>query len=84
MVYIDHYGNAMCGLRAAGLDDTTLLEAGGLRLRYARTFGEAEVGEPFWYRNSIGLVELAVNRGSAATRLGLAVGSRVACLASVG
>ncbi|OQX46507.1 MAG: hypothetical protein B0D85_03625, partial [Candidatus Sedimenticola endophacoides] len=70
VVYIDHYGNAMCGLRAAGLDDAILLEAGGQRLRYARTFGEVEVGEPFWYRNSIGLVELAVNRGSAAARLG--------------
>ncbi|MEW7976811.1 MAG: SAM hydroxide adenosyltransferase [Candidatus Sedimenticola endophacoides] len=84
MVYIDHYGNAMCGLRAAGLDDAILLEAGSQRLRYARTFGEVEVGEPFWYRNSIGLVELAVNRGSAAARLGLVVGGRVTCPASAG
>jgi S-adenosylmethionine hydrolase len=31
----------------------------------------------FWYVNSVGLVEIAANRGSAAALLGLAVGDPV-------
>ena len=34
-------------------------------------------GAPFWYANSSGLVEVAVNQGHAARRLGLAVGTAV-------
>ncbi|MEJ2424284.1 MAG: SAM-dependent chlorinase/fluorinase, partial [Candidatus Thiodiazotropha sp.] len=40
----------------------------------ARTFSEVPQGAPFWYRNSLGLVELAVNRDSAASLLGLELG----------
>jgi S-adenosylmethionine hydrolase len=35
-------------------------------------------GQPFWYANSSGLVEIAVNGGSAAAQLGLALGTPVA------
>jgi S-adenosylmethionine hydrolase len=47
-------------------------------LPYAGVFGEVPPGAAFWYENSSGLVEIAVNRGSAADRLGLAVGMAVA------
>jgi S-adenosylmethionine hydrolase len=47
----------------------------GRRLEYRRTFYEATPGEPFWYPNANGLVEIAVNGGSAAQVLSLSVGA---------
>lgn len=77
VIYADRFGNLMTGLRAAKVPDNALIRAGDQRLRHARTFGEMPPGTPFWYANSSGLVELAVNRGSAAALLGLAVGDAV-------
>ena len=77
VIYIDGYGNAITGLDGSRLGDAALL-AGGRRLRRARTFSDCLPGEPFWYVNSIGLVEIAVNRGSAADLLDLDIGSQVA------
>jgi S-adenosyl-L-methionine hydrolase (adenosine-forming) len=80
IVYIDHYGNAMTGLRAA-LPATAQLVVGGRVLRRARTFSDAPPGAAFWYENANGLAEIAVNAGRADTTLGLAVGSPVSLLA---
>ena len=77
VVYVDGFGNAMTGLRAAAVDDGAVLLAGGRRLTRAETFGAVHEGAAFWYANSLGLVEIAVNCGSAARDLGLAVGSGV-------
>jgi S-adenosylmethionine hydrolase len=74
IIYIDHYGNAMTGLRES--KNSWLLRSGGRTLAYARTFEEA--GGPFWYENSMGLVEIAAPRGSAARLLRLRIGSPVA------
>ncbi|HSA89561.1 MAG TPA: SAM hydroxide adenosyltransferase [Burkholderiales bacterium] len=74
VIYIDHYGNAVTGLRRFGTQ--WRLRAGGRTLPYARTF-EAARG-PFWYENSMGLVEIASPRRSAARRLRLRIGSPVA------
>jgi S-adenosylmethionine hydrolase len=43
----------------------------------AETFSAVAEGEAFWYVNSNGLVEIAVNRGRADRVLGLAVGTPV-------
>ena len=77
VVYIDHYGNAMTGIRAASLQGEVELEVGKHRLRRAETFSSVAAGEAFWYENANGLVEIAVNQGHAATRLGLSLGERV-------
>lgn len=77
VLYLDGYGNAMTGIRGSMVSDGAIIEAGGKRFRGASTFGEVDVGKPFWYRNSSGLVEVAVNGDSAANVLGLAAGSRV-------
>lgn len=74
IIYVDHYGNAMSGLRASGVHETSNVCVSGHTLRYCRTFSEAEVGEPFWYKNALGLLEIAVNQGSAAQQLGLLCG----------
>jgi S-adenosylmethionine hydrolase len=73
VIYIDHYGNAMTGLRVTG--KAQVLALGKRKLPYARTFGEAR--GPFWYENSMGLVEIAMPRGSAATGLRLRIGTAV-------
>jgi S-adenosyl-L-methionine hydrolase (adenosine-forming) len=80
IVYIDHYGNAMTGLRAALLPETTRLAAGGQVLAHARTFSDVPPGSAFWYENANGLAEIAVNAGRADSALGLCVGSPVAVL----
>jgi S-adenosylmethionine hydrolase len=74
IVYFDCYGNAFTGRRyTANLSGTTLF-VNGHALPEATTFCSVPDGQPFWYRNSIGVVEVAVNRGSARRVLGLAVG----------
>jgi S-adenosyl-L-methionine hydrolase (adenosine-forming) len=77
IVYVDHYGNAMSGLRAAALDDDARLAVGGRVLERARTFADRAPGDAFWYENSNGLAEIAVNQGRADRVLGLGVGSAV-------
>lgn len=77
VVYIDHYGNALTGLRAGNVPTSARLEAKGRLLRYARVYAEAAPGEAFWCADSAGLVELAVNGGSAAQQLGLKLGDSV-------
>ena len=74
VIYIDHYGNAVTGLRFTNANAT--LRVGERVLRYARTFEEAR--GTFWYENSMGLVEIAAPRASAARALRLKVGTRVA------
>jgi hypothetical protein len=77
IVYIDHYGNAMTGLRANSIPaDATLLVA-GRAVANARTFGDRPRGDALWYENSNGLVEIAVNQGRADRTLGLAIGTPV-------
>jgi len=78
IIYIDHYGNAMTGLRADRRARAARLRVGRRRLSYARVFEVAPRGGAFWTVNSLGLVEIAANRASAAKRLGLRVGQRVA------
>jgi S-adenosylmethionine hydrolase len=81
IVYVDHYGNAMTGLRAASLPDRARLAVGGRVLDRARTFSDQPAGGAFWYENSNGLAEIAVNQGRANLALGLSVGSPVEILA---
>lgn len=78
VIFIDHFGNALTGLRAAGVPPTAAIVVAGVGLRRRRTFSEAAIGEPFWYENSIGLVEVAVNQGSAKRLLNLTIGTTVA------
>jgi S-adenosylmethionine hydrolase len=78
VVYVDHYGNAMTGLRAALLPANARLVAGHRRIERAPTFSGMPAGTALWYENSTGLAEIAVNMGRADDALGLAIGSPVA------
>lgn len=77
IVYLDHYGNAMTGVRGDKVPPRARLRVGKKVIERARTFGCVGAHEPLWYINSNGLVEIAVNGGSAAESLGLAVGEAV-------
>ena len=81
IVYIDHYGNALTGLRGESLSPTARLVAGGQEVAHAETFSSVRSGAAFWYVNSNGLIELAVNARRADQALGLSIGSEVAILA---
>lgn len=88
VVYVDHYGNLMTGIRTSSLDDNAVLECGGRPLSYARVFSEVDEGGLFWYRNSNGLIEIAGNRVSAVEALDgalkVGVGTRVALKSGAG
>jgi len=77
IVYHDHYGNAWTGLRTSALAADAVVRVGEGRLRRARTFSDVPVGEAFWYENSSGLVEIAVNGGAASRLPALAIGKDV-------
>lgn len=79
IVYVDHYGNAMTGLRGGAVPaGATLILGDKTRVIHAATFSAVPEGGAFWYENSNGLVEIAINRGRAADRLHLAIGSTFA------
>jgi len=77
ILYIDHYGNAITGMRAASLDQKQVLRMDQAIVKYARTFSAAAPGAAFWYENANGLVEIALNRDSAAEQLNLHPGDPV-------
>lgn len=78
ILYIDGYGNAMTGLRAEGLADPVRITLpDGTSPPRARTFSDVPQNFGFWYENSLGLVEIAVNGGNAAKKYGLHPGAPV-------
>ncbi len=82
VVYIDHYGNAITGMRAAAVDSRSILRLGDRRIVHAGTFSDTGPGEAFWYENSNGLVEIAVNRGNASEQLRIRHGDQFAVVPS--
>jgi len=74
IIYIDHYGNAMTGLRAETVSVNQSLRIRGEVLKYARVFSDVSPGLAFWYENANGLVEIAARGASAENLLGLCVG----------
>ena len=77
IVYIDGFGNVMTGVRAAQLAAAARVRLRKTDIVHARTFAAVPVGRLFWYENANGLVEIAVNQGSAAQVLGAAIGDAV-------
>ena len=80
IIYIDHFGNAMTGFRAASLPRGARIATAEQVLPHATTFSDVPVGSALWYENSNGLVEIAVNSGRADQTLSLTIGSPVEVL----
>lgn len=77
VIYVDGYGNLMTGYRAASLPEDATVRVGHHRPARARTFGDVPIGTLMWFENSIGLVEIATNQGSAAAMLRASIGTRI-------
>ena len=80
VIYIDHFGNAITGLRANEVEPSRHIKVHNHILKPARIFSDVTSGEGFWYENSNGLVEIAINRGHAAQQLGFKLGDRLTLL----
>ena len=78
IVYVDTFGNAMTGIRAAALGAGDRLSAGSGTFVRARTFADVAPGAGMWFENANGLAEIAVNSGRADQVFGIAVGTAVA------
>ena len=76
-IYLDHFGNAISGIRAEQVPTNAHLEVNGHKLSYSRTFASVTTGEAFWYENSNGLIEFAVNQGSAQVELDIDIGDLI-------
>ncbi|MDH5179270.1 MAG: SAM-dependent chlorinase/fluorinase, partial [Gammaproteobacteria bacterium] len=77
IIYIDHYGNCMTGIRASQLDQESEIEVGKYSISKARTFSDVPRGRAFWFENSNGLVEIAINMGNAAKTLDIEPGDKI-------
>lgn len=77
VLFIDTYGNAVTGIRSSQIPSHAVIDVSGKHLQRAQTFSDVAVGEGFWYQNSSGLVEIAVNQGHAYVELGIEIGDSV-------
>ena len=77
IIYIDDFGNCMTGLNSQGVNKNNILAVGAETFVYATTFGDVPEEEAFWYFNSSGLAELAVNKASVAQKLQLHIGDTI-------
>ncbi len=65
IIYFDHYGNAISGVRSSALNKDTVLLFNKYKLRNVRIYSDVNSGDSFWYENSNGLVEISSNQSSA-------------------
>lgn len=77
VIAIDRFGNLITGLTGDALLERSRLRLAGVEIGHARCFSAVAAGELFWYRNSIGLVEIAAGGTSAAERLQVGCGASV-------
>lgn len=77
VIKVDHFGNAITGVRADAITRDARLAIHGRLLPKANTFSDVPVGDPFWYGNANGLIEIAVNQGRAAEQLAIRTGDTV-------
>lgn len=80
IIHFDRFGNAITGLRGDSLPAGARIKVGNVQLSRARVFSEMPPGEPFFYENSMGLLEVALNQGRANEVLGLRRGDYVEIL----
>ncbi|MFV1997719.1 MAG: S-adenosyl-l-methionine hydroxide adenosyltransferase family protein [Acidiferrobacterales bacterium] len=73
VIYVDHYGNATTGYRAAVMPQDAKIRINGILLSRAKTYSDVATGEAFWYENANGLVEFAVNQGRADKQLAIRI-----------
>ena len=74
IIYFDGFGNAVSGRRGETIAPTKSLIINEIEVKPAQTFSAVARKEPFWYTNSMGLIEIAINQGNAKEQMGLNIG----------
>jgi S-adenosylmethionine hydrolase len=74
IIYFDHFGNALTGFRCSEIGGNVRLVLKDRDIQHAKTFSDVKAGQCLWYENANGLVEIAVNQGSARDIPGLVIG----------
>ena len=77
IIYLDHYGNAVTGLRKGNVPLKAKLKVKQQSLSFAETFASVKRGAGFWHENSMGLIEISANQESAEKQLGLQIGCSI-------
>jgi S-adenosylmethionine hydrolase len=77
IVYIDHFGNLITGIRSASLAVDAQLDYQGQKIPRVNTFADVAMGIPLCYGNANGLLEIAVNQGRAVDYFCAQIGDRV-------
>ena len=77
VIYVDDFGNVILNLEDYGRPEAVELPDLGLRIPYLETYGQVNPGEMLALPGSHDYLEIAVNQGSAAEKLGLKVGGEV-------
>jgi S-adenosylmethionine hydrolase len=65
VIYIDGFGNLVTGINAEVLSSENIISIAEQEVLHAETFSSKARGEAFWYENSMGLIEIAVNQARA-------------------
>lgn len=73
VIYLDHFGNAMTSICATNVTQEQVFVVDDKSVSFARTFSSGPENALFWYRNSLGLVEIAVNQGKPDLKIGMQV-----------
>ena len=79
IIYIDHFGNCMTGIRTETVNKKTIIKTSNQEISNADTFSDVSEGQALWYINSNGLAEIAVNQGRACDEFGITIGSKIDC-----
>ena len=82
IIHIDHYGNAMTGIDSARVSVDIIFRINEIEFMFQKTFENSTKVQPFWYANSIGLVEFAQFSQSVAGLYNLKVGDKVSLISS--
>lgn len=77
VILVDGFGNLVSGIPVSAAEHRDEIGIAGERVGFAPRFGSCVPGDVFWYENANGLIEVAVNQGSAAERFGACVGTPV-------
>jgi S-adenosylmethionine hydrolase len=78
VIHIDHFGNIVTNITAEMAGDAFQLEIGGRLIGDRREFyAGAEPGKLFTVQGSAGFIEISINGGSAAEKLGVKTGAPV-------
>ena len=77
IIYIDRFGNLMSGVRASSFKSTEKIWFRDVEIPRANTFSDVPEGSAFFYENSQGLFEIAINSGNAKDYFDAAIGESI-------